>query len=87
MGREQSIQEFEQYLLRRFPGRRTVKDYLSDLRQFGKVCQKEWREVNVKDIDEFIDLQRSKKLSQATINRRVAALKTFSTFWPKRVGN
>ena len=86
MGREQSIQEFEQYLLRRFPGRRTVKDYLSDLRQFGKVCQKEWREVNVKDIDEFIDLQRSKKLSQATINRRVAALKTFFDFLAEESG-
>jgi len=86
MGREQSIQEFEQYLLRRFPGRRTVKDYLSDLRQFGKICQKEWREVSVKDIDEFINLQRAHGLKQATINRRVAALKTFFDFLAEESG-
>jgi site-specific recombinase XerD len=86
MGRDQSIQEFEQYLLRRFPGRRTVKDYLSDLRQFIKNCQKEWREVSVKDIDEFINLQRGQGLKQATINRRVAALKTFFDFLAEESG-
>jgi site-specific recombinase XerD len=86
MERDQSIQEFEQYLLRRFPGRRTVIDYLSDLRQFGKVCQKEWREVTVKDIDEFINLQRAQGLKQATVNRRVAALKTFFDFLAEESG-
>ncbi len=86
MGREQSIQEFEQYLLRRFPGRRTAKDYLSDLRQFSQVCQKEWREVTVKDVDEFVDQQRAQGLKQATVNRRVAALKTFFDFLAEESG-
>ncbi len=76
----ESYQKFEQYLQRRFPDRRTAKDYLSDLRQFRIVCQKEWREVSMHDIDAFVNQQRTQGLKQTTINRRVAALKTFFDF-------
>jgi site-specific recombinase XerD len=80
MDRDESLQKFEQYLQRRFPERRTSKDYLSDLRQFAAFCQKPWREVHMHDIDAFVDQQRAQGLKPATINRRVAALKTFFDF-------
>ncbi len=80
MDRAKSIEQFEQYLRRRFPGRRTAIDYTSDVRQFAALCDKPWREVTMHDIDAFVDRQRQSGLSQATVNRRVAALKIFFDF-------
>lgn len=80
MDRDESLHQFELYLQRRFPERRTSKDYLSDLRQFAAHCQKPWREVSMHDIDAFVDQQRTQGLKPATVNRRVAALKTFFDF-------
>jgi site-specific recombinase XerD len=80
MDREESLAKFEQYLRRRFPERRTPVDYLSDVRQFMLICQKAWREVTMHDIDSFVDQQRASGLKPATVNRRVAALKTFFDF-------
>ena len=34
MDQLESMRQFEQYLQRRFPGRRTAIDYVSDVRQF-----------------------------------------------------
>jgi len=75
-----SLQQFDRYLRRRFPDRRTAVDYMSDIRQFMAVCPKPWREVTLQDIDAFVDQQRETGLSQATIKRRVAALKTYFDF-------
>ena len=86
MQREESLLQFEKYLQRRFPDRRTSKDYVSDLRQFMNVCQKEWREVDMHDIDGFIDQQRKADLQAATIKRRAAALKTFFDFLAEESG-
>jgi site-specific recombinase XerD len=80
MDKSESLIKFETYLRRRFPERRTPIDYLSDARQFMAVCQKEWREVTMHDIDAFVDQQRENHLKVATVNRRVAALKTFFDF-------
>jgi site-specific recombinase XerD len=80
MDEENALLEFEKYLKRRFPGRRTPMDYLSDLRQFRIVCQKAWREIDMHDIDQFVDQQRLDGLKSATIRRRVASLKTFFDF-------
>lgn len=80
MDKDESLRKFAQYLVRRSPDRRTAKDYLSDIRQFTAFCQKAWQEVNKQDIDAFVDHQRARKLKAATINRRVAALKTFFDF-------
>lgn len=80
MDKDETIHQFEQYLQRRFPNRRTAKDYLSDLRQFTAVCQKAWRDIRMHDIDHFVDQQRAQGLKPATVNRRVAALKTFFDF-------
>lgn len=80
MDQSESLTKFEQYLRRRFPDRRTPQDYLSDLRQFVAVCPKAWRDVSKHDIDTFVDQQRARGLKTNTINRRVAALKTFFDF-------
>lgn len=80
MDKDESLAKFEQYLWRRFPERRTPVDYLSDIRQFRAVCQKPWRAVTMHDIDAFVDQQRASGLKSATVNRRVAALKTFFDF-------
>lgn len=80
METEESLKKFEQYLQRRFPERRTAKDYLSDMRQFVAYNQKGLREVSMHDIDAFVDQQRSQGLKTSTVNRRVAALKTFFDF-------
>jgi site-specific recombinase XerD len=85
MDRQESIQRFEQYLKRRFPGRRTPIDYISDIRQFAAHCPKPWREVTLLDIDAFVDQQRA-ELSQATVQRRVAALKSFFDFLAEDTG-
>lgn len=77
MNRDEALACFEQYLQRRFPGRRTPIDYLSDVRLFARTCQKAWREVTMQDIDAFVDGQRQAGRSPATVKRRVAALKTF----------
>ena len=80
MERDESSQKFEEYLKRKYPDRRTPKDYVSDLRKFMGVCSKPWREVNKYDIDTFVDQQQKDGLKPATVKRRSAALKTFFDF-------
>jgi site-specific recombinase XerD len=87
MDTENIIIQFEQYLRRRFPKRRTPVDYLSDLRQFRSVCQKPWREISMYDIDAFVEQQRASGLKSATVRRRVAALKTFFDFMAEESGD
>jgi len=87
MNEEPTLQGFEEYLRRRFPERRTAVDYVSDVRQFRKVCQKGWREVDMHDIDRFVDQQRASDLKSATVRRRVAALKTFFDYLAEESGD
>jgi site-specific recombinase XerD len=86
MEREKDLEQFHHYLQRRFPDRRTSKDYVSDLRQFMGSCPKAWRAVDMHDIDAFIDQQRQAGLKPATIKRRAAALKTFFDFLAEESG-
>jgi len=81
MDNETALPEFERYLRRRYPERSTAKHYLSDLRQFRKVCAKPWAEVTPQDIDAFVDYGQQQGWKPATLTRRVAALKTFFEFW------
>jgi len=87
MEREESLCAFKKYLQRRFPDRRTSKDYMGDLRQFQVFCSKAWREVDLHDIDAFVDSQRQAGLKPATIKRRAAALKTFFDFLAEESGD
>jgi site-specific recombinase XerD len=75
------VPEFERYLQRRYPERSTAKHYLSDLRQFEKVCSKTGSEVTTQDIDAFVDYGREHQWKPATVQRRVAALETFFEFY------
>jgi integrase/recombinase XerD len=87
MTREEDIADFERYLQRRFPQRRTPVDYVSDVRQFARACDKPWREMTMHQIDAFVDQQRQTGLSPATVKRRVAALKTFFDFLAEDSGD
>lgn len=87
MDDEQTLHKFDKYIRRRFPERRTVVDYVSDVRQFRKVNQKDWREIDMHDIDQFVDQQRARDLKSATVRRRVAALKTFFDFLAEESGD
>src|SRR5580765_4348707 len=80
MSRDEDIADFECYLRRRFPQRRTPVDYVSDVRQLARACDKPWRDMTMYDIDAFVDQQRQTGRSPATVKRRVAALKTFFDF-------
>ena len=75
--RMQAIDEFRQHLERVSAGRRTSIDYVSDVRIFAGHCATPWREVKAKEIDAFVEWQRTTGLSAATVNRRVVALKVF----------
>ena len=87
METENIIVEYEKYLRRRFPKRRTSVDYLSDLRQFRSVCQKAWLEITMHDMDAFVEQQRASGLKSATVRRRVAAMKTFFDFMAEESGD
>jgi site-specific recombinase XerD len=87
MDQLESIERFKQYLERRFPGRRTAIDYMSDVRQLAATCSKPWREVTMHDMDDFVDQQRAAHLKPASIKRRVAALKTFFDFLAEESGD
>lgn len=87
MEQDDSVLKFEQYLKRRFPERRTAQDYLSDIRQFRASCAKAWREISMHDVDDFVDQQRQKGMKATTINRRVAALKSFFDFLAEESGD
>ena len=85
--RLEMIEKFKQYIHRQSPGRRTAIDYASDIRQFAAACTKPWLEITMHDIDDFVDQQRRSGLSQGTVRRRVAALKTFFDFLAEESGD
>lgn len=75
------LAQFERHLTRRSPGRSTAKHYLSDLRQFQKLCPKAWSAITSADIDAFVDAGQQRGWKAATLQRRVAALKVFFDFY------
>ena len=87
MDRDEGIRQFEAYLHRRAPQRRTAIDYVSDVRQFAAFCAKPWREITMHDIDTFVDQQRQVGYSPATLKRRMAALKVFFDFLAEETGD
>ena len=46
-----ALHEFERSLRRRFPDRSTPAHYVSDVRQFQRVCPKAWAEVTRADVE------------------------------------
>jgi site-specific recombinase XerD len=78
MDTKEAQELFKQYLYRRYGDRSTPKHYLSDLRIFLKqVGEKPLKEVNLRDIDGFVDQQHTEQMAATTINRRLATLHAF----------
>ena len=75
-----ALQKFEQQLRRRSPDRSTPIHYVSDVRQFQRLCLKPWSEVTRTDIEAFVDHGLALGWKPATLQRRVAALKVFFDF-------
>jgi len=75
-----ALQRFEQSLRRRFPDRSTPVHYVSDVRQFQRVCPKPWAEVTRADVDAFVDFGLAQSWQPARLQRRIAALKSFFAF-------
>jgi integrase/recombinase XerD len=75
---KQQIDGFEKYWRRRKPGSSTALHYASDVRIFFKwVKEKSPDDITVHDVDEFIGSQQSLGRAQATIRRRLIALRMF----------
>lgn len=83
---KQWLEAFDAYLRRRYPGRTTAKHYVSDVRIFLKGYRGAVLEVTAVEIDRFVDRQHNQQKAVTTVNRRVAALKTFFDFVGQELG-
>lgn len=83
---QQWLEAFDTYLRRRYPGRTTAKHYVSDVRIFVKGHPGSVLTVTAVEIDRFVKDQRAEQRATTTINRRVAALKTFFDFVGQELG-
>ena len=81
------IERFEAELQRRFHDRSTAKHYVSDLRLFVAFHPGSVQSVTGSDISRFVDEQRRLGRSEATVKRRVSALKTFFEFLAEEIGD
>ena len=89
---KQQIDGYEKYWRRRKPGSSTALHYASDVRIFFKWAQdKSPDDITVHDVDEFIGWQQSLGRAQATIRRRLIALRMFFDYLAyireKNIGN
>jgi site-specific recombinase XerD len=74
------IEQFQKWLRRKAPHSSTYIHYTSDLELFFAWLCKPVAEVNVRDVDAFIEHCQEKGHAIATINRRIAALCSFYRF-------
>jgi site-specific recombinase XerD len=72
---------FVNWVRRRNPDARTWKDYRGDLRQFAALVGDILPgQITFREVDRFVDLQKTRGFLPTTINRRLAALVSFYTF-------
>jgi site-specific recombinase XerC len=71
---------FQSFLRRKNPHSSTHIHYTSDLKIFFAVIPKSPNEITLIDIDAFIEHSHQKGYAIATINRRLAAIRSFYTF-------
>jgi site-specific recombinase XerD len=74
------IQQFQKWLRRKAPNSSTHIHYTSDLNLFFVWLSKPTNEVTVRDVDAFIEHCQNAGYAIATINRRLAALRSFYQF-------
>ena len=74
------IEKFQKWLRRKSPHASTHIHYVSDVRLFFAWANKSPGEVTVRDVDEYIEHSQSKGHAIATVNRRLASLRSFYLF-------
>jgi site-specific recombinase XerD len=75
------IDQFVNWVRRRNPEARTWKDYRYDLRLFAAlVGDVPPAAITFREVDRFVDLQKTRGFVPTTINRRLASLVSFYTF-------
>jgi len=74
------IESFQNWLRRKAPQSSTAKHYGNDLALFAAWAGKALRDVKVQDIDAFIEHCHAQGHAINTINRRLAALRSFYHF-------
>jgi site-specific recombinase XerD len=74
------IERFQRWLRRKAPHASTPKHYRNDLELFFAWLRKPPDEVQVADVDRFIEHCQQAGLALTTINRRLAALRSFYHF-------
>lgn len=74
------IEQFQKWLRRKAPQSSTHIHYTSDLRKFFTWTSKSPREITVQDVDSFIEHFQEVGHAIATVNRRLAALRSFYNF-------
>jgi site-specific recombinase XerD len=74
------IQRFQKWLRRKAPYASTPIHYINDLELFFAWLQKAPNDVKVQDIDAFIEYSQKQGYAMTTINRRLAALRSFYHF-------
>jgi site-specific recombinase XerD len=74
------IERFQKWLRRKYPRTSTPIHYVNDLVLFFAWSTLPVREINLRTVDAFIEHCQSIGHSNTTINRRLAAIRTFYTF-------
>ena len=75
------IERFVNWARRRSPDARTWKDYSYDLHQFATLVEdRPPGEITFRDVDRFVDLQKTRGFLPTTINRRLASVISLFTF-------
>jgi site-specific recombinase XerD len=76
------IERFVNWMRRRNPEARTWRDYGYDLKQFAAcVGDRPPGSITLHDVDRFVTQQANRGFKPATINRRLAAIMSFYTFY------
>jgi len=78
---KEEIAQFTLFLKRRFGTRSTPKHYVNDVQLFfAHIGDKAVALITARDIDSFVEAQVNRGLKATTINRRLAALRSFFEF-------
>lgn len=74
------VERFNKWLRRKAPQTSTARHYTNDLELFFAWAHKPPAEITVTDIDAFIERCQAQGRAIATVNRRLAALRSFYAF-------
>jgi site-specific recombinase XerD len=74
------VQRFGKWLRRRSPHATTQIHYLSDLKLFFAWADKPPQAITLRDVDAYIEYAQAQGHAVATVNRRLAAIRTFYHF-------